>query len=115
MAKAESDQRLYFEFRHRLSSGAVHDVEVRSSPLQLDGRRLLYSVIHDITERKQMEKAQSFMVTISHLLNATLDYRTVLKDVARASVPFLADVCLVFLVQPDDFGQIADPGRSRPG
>ena len=101
MAKAESEQRLYFEFRHRLASGAVHDVEVRSSPLQFEGRRLLYSVIHDITERKQMEKAQSFMVSISHLLNTTLDYRTVLKDVVRAAVPFLADVCLVFLVQPD--------------
>ncbi len=102
MANAESEQRFYFEFRHRLASGAICEVEVRSSPLLIDGRRLLYSVIHDITERKQMEKAQAFMVSISHLLTTTLDYRTVLKDVAMASVPFLADVCLVFLVQPDN-------------
>ncbi|MBN9389646.1 MAG: PAS domain S-box protein [Chloroflexi bacterium] len=102
MAKAESEQRLYFEFRHRDSAGAIHDVEVRSSPLNIDGKRLLYSVVHDITERKQMEKAQGFMMTLGHLLNSTFKYDTILNEVAWASVPSLADVCLIFLLQPDN-------------
>jgi PAS domain S-box-containing protein len=102
MEIARSDERLYFEFRHRLASGEIRDVEVRTSPIELDGKTLLYSVVFDITERKFMEQAQSFLVTISHLLNTTLDYRAVLKDVVQASVPFLADVCLVFLIGPDD-------------
>lgn len=102
MAKAESEQRLYFEFRHRDSAGMIRDVEVRSSPLNIEGKRLLYSVVHDITERKQMEKAQDFMLTLGPLLNSTLKYETVLREVARLSAPSLADTCLVFLLQPDD-------------
>ncbi|MGB5684456.1 MAG: PAS domain S-box protein [Candidatus Electrothrix sp.] len=58
MARAEQEERLYFNFRHRLASGEVRDVEVYSGPLQSGERKLLYSIIHDITDRKQAEKAQ---------------------------------------------------------
>src|SRR4029079_16779406 len=33
MARAAREERSYFEFRHRLQSGALRDVEVHSSPL----------------------------------------------------------------------------------
>ncbi len=49
MARAETDQRSLFEFRHRLASGEVRDVEVRTGPLERDGATLLYSIIHDVT------------------------------------------------------------------
>ncbi|MCI5133256.1 MAG: PAS domain-containing sensor histidine kinase, partial [Candidatus Electrothrix sp. EH2] len=58
MSKAEHEERLYFNFRHKLASGEVRDVEVYSGPLQSGNRILLYSIIHDITDRKQAEKAQ---------------------------------------------------------
>ncbi|MBA3321303.1 MAG: PAS domain S-box protein, partial [Pyrinomonadaceae bacterium] len=57
MARAAGEQRAYFVFRHRLASGAVRDVEVYSSPIEAGGRCLLYSIINDITERKQAEQA----------------------------------------------------------
>jgi PAS domain S-box-containing protein len=67
-AKAEGGKR--FEFRHRLAGGEVRDVEVYSGPIRVGGRELLYSIIHDITERKwaeaELEKSLS-------LLNATLE------------------------------------------
>jgi PAS domain S-box-containing protein len=47
----------YFIFQHRLASGELRDVEVYTSPIDVEGRRLLYSIIHDITERKQSEEA----------------------------------------------------------
>jgi PAS domain S-box-containing protein len=47
----------YFLFRHRLSSGEIRDVEVYSSPIRVRGKELLYSIVHDITERKMMESA----------------------------------------------------------
>ena len=68
MARAASAQRTYFLFRHRLASGEVRDVEVYSSPFVFKGQRLLYSVIHDITERRQAEAAL-------HALNAELEQR----------------------------------------
>ncbi|MHB8202336.1 MAG: PAS domain-containing protein, partial [Desulfomonilaceae bacterium] len=46
-----------FVFRHRLSSGEIRDVEVHSGPIEIHGRNVLYSIIHDITERKKAEEA----------------------------------------------------------
>lgn len=55
MQKALQRKTNYFIFQHRLASGEVRDVEVHSSPIKVSGRELLYSIIHDITERKQAE------------------------------------------------------------
>ena len=57
MAKAQEQQRSYFIFRHALANGDVRDVEVHSGPVNIGERVLLYSIIHDITERKRAEHA----------------------------------------------------------
>lgn len=57
MAQAVSEQCNHFKFVHRLASGELHDMEVYSSPIEIQGRKLLYSIMHDITERRQMEIA----------------------------------------------------------
>ncbi len=57
MHKAEKVQQMYFNFRHRLASGEIRDVEVYSGPLQSGNRTLLCSIIHDITEHKQAIEA----------------------------------------------------------
>ncbi len=48
----------YFNIPHRLASGEVREVEVNSVPIEFNGRSLLYSIIHDVTERKQAEEAR---------------------------------------------------------
>jgi diguanylate cyclase (GGDEF)-like protein/PAS domain S-box-containing protein len=53
--RALKEKRNYFVFSHRLASGEVRTVEVHSSPVEVDGRSLLFSIIHDITERRQLE------------------------------------------------------------
>ena len=45
-----------FNFRHMLASGEVRDVEVYSAPIEVEGRTLLYPIVHDITERIRAEK-----------------------------------------------------------
>ena len=57
MEKARANQRIHFEFHHRLADGSIRDVEVVSSKIEAKGKDLLHSVIHDITARKQAEKA----------------------------------------------------------
>jgi diguanylate cyclase (GGDEF)-like protein/PAS domain S-box-containing protein len=56
MENASRQQRTYFAFRHSLANGEVRDVEVHSGPIVADGRTLLYSIIHDVTERKRAEE-----------------------------------------------------------
>ena len=55
MDRARGAQRNHFHFRHRLADGSVRDVEVFSGPIALSGLSLLYSIVHDITERKAAE------------------------------------------------------------
>ncbi|MCU0844653.1 MAG: PAS domain S-box protein [Spirochaetes bacterium] len=57
MQKAAAEKRNVFFFMHRLANGDVRDVEVYSGPITIKGKGLLYSIVHDITERKRVERA----------------------------------------------------------
>lgn len=57
MQTAIEGQRNHFFFAHRRADGTVCDVEVYAGAIPIKGRELLYSFIHDITERKQAEEA----------------------------------------------------------
>lgn len=57
MRGAKEKQCQQFFFQHRLASGEIREVEVHSGPISLEGRQLLYSIIHDVTERKYAEAA----------------------------------------------------------
>lgn len=56
MELAQSEQRQYFLFQHKLANGEVRDVEVYSGPALVGTRKLLHSIIHDVTERRRAEK-----------------------------------------------------------
>ncbi|MGD8509846.1 MAG: PAS domain S-box protein [Syntrophobacterales bacterium] len=68
--RAESEENQHFFFRHRLARDEIVDVEVFSGPIVLNGKKLLYSIVHDITERKQ---------AIEALRASEEKYRTVLE------------------------------------
>jgi len=70
MHKAEKEKRSQFFFRHRRSSGEIRDVEVFSGPVAVGGRQLLYSIVHDITGRKQAEEA---LVRYERIVSSTPD------------------------------------------
>lgn len=55
--QAKIEQRNHFYFQHRLANGEIRDVEVYSGPIYVDDKQLLYSIVHDITERRQTEQA----------------------------------------------------------
>ena len=46
----------HFFFKHRLANGEVRDVEAYTCPLVIEEKYLLYSIIHDVTERRQTEQ-----------------------------------------------------------
>lgn len=54
---AQMQQRSSFQFVHRLADGTTRDVEVFSGPIVLEGRPLLYSIVHDISARRRIEQA----------------------------------------------------------
>ena len=103
--RARGEGRSYVVFPHRLASGEIRTVEVHSSPVQVKGRRLLFSIIHDITERKLLEKqildigeterqrigqdlhdSLGGMLTGAALLSKALAHRLAAKAIPEAAV-----------------------------
>jgi len=56
LARAQAEPRNNFLFTHRLATGELRPVEVFSGPVEVNGKKLLCSIIHDITARKQAEE-----------------------------------------------------------
>ncbi len=63
MEKARRGQRGYFEFQHRRADGSVRDVAVYSSRIDAQGKTLLHSIIHDITDRRQAQSRNEMLFT----------------------------------------------------
>jgi|GEM_PF-567850 len=56
LKQAADGNLLSFEFRHRRADGSARDVEVFSGSIVSEGRVLIHSIVHDITERKEAER-----------------------------------------------------------
>jgi PAS domain S-box-containing protein len=56
MERAFFKNKNYFNFRHKLANGEIRHVEVHSTPLEINQRKLLYSIIHDITDRIEADQ-----------------------------------------------------------
>lgn len=93
---AARNNRNYFNFKHRLKNGLIRDVEVFSAPLQYNGLPLLFSIVHDITERLNAENA---------LLESEARYRTLVNNAPMAIyVNQSGRITLVNLVAQQLFG-----------
>lgn len=82
MKRAKKEFQKHFYFRHRLSSGEFRDVEVNSSPVEIDGRRLLASIIQDRTTLKHVESELESLNVIGEALNRKLTEAQSLYDEA---------------------------------
>ncbi len=54
--RAKELQQNYFVFPHKLKNGKIRTVEVHSTPIKFQDQLVLFSIIHDITDRKQAEE-----------------------------------------------------------
>ena len=52
-----SENKNHFLLKHRRASGQIVDVEVYSGPIVINGQKLIYSIVHEISERVATEKA----------------------------------------------------------
>ncbi len=55
--KALAEKRNYFNFLHKLASGEERGVEVHSTPIDFQNSQVLFSIIYDVTGRKQADDA----------------------------------------------------------
>jgi PAS domain S-box-containing protein len=95
MEKARTEKRTHFEFRHRRADGSIRDVGVFGSNIEVKGKNLLHSIVHDITDRKEAEEAQReseqkyrtiFENAVEGIFQSTLDGRYLNVNPALASM-----------------------------
>jgi diguanylate cyclase (GGDEF)-like protein/PAS domain S-box-containing protein len=88
MQQAVNEEQCYFQFRHRLSSGEIREVEIYTGPFQIDQQTLLFSIVHDITERKRMEE---------ELRESETRYRAIVEDQTDLICRFRPDGSITFV------------------
>ena len=100
MEKAQLTGKYKFSFQHRRANGSIRDVDVLSSKIEIAGKDLLYSIIHDVTERNRYEQLNAFRLRIlqlaetsstDELLTATLDEAEKLTGSSVGFVFFVAE------------------------
>jgi PAS domain S-box-containing protein len=64
MLKARNLGRIHFEFKHRLSNGSERDVEIFASKIVIEGKDYLYSIVHDISDKRAIEQKNLLLSTV---------------------------------------------------
>jgi len=83
LARAAGEEKNYFQFRHRLASGEVRDIEIYAGPFDAGDRRLVCSIIHDISERKQSEALLESHRQLMEMIAAGASLQDVLDTLVR--------------------------------
>ena len=100
MNQAVKEEQRVFLFRHRLADGTIRDVEVNSGPILLEGRKLLYSIVHDVTERKRAEQALRDSEQRYRLLVDNAQFAVVVTSLATGRVLFINERASVLFELP---------------
>ncbi len=93
--RASAKDQNSFSFPHRLKNGEIRDVQVYSSPIEVDGRKTLFSIIHDVTEGKkaadELRKSEArFRAYFENNTAAMLQVNPKTKQIEKANRAALA-------------------------
>jgi len=91
MSKSLTGEKKKFDFQHILASGEIRDVEAYSGPINVCGRELIFSIIHDVTDRKSAEES---------LRKSEAKYRGLFQNVQ--------EVAVIYEHVYDDSGRLID-------
>ncbi|HEX2061763.1 MAG TPA: ATP-binding protein [Thermoanaerobaculia bacterium] len=95
-----------YELRFRRRNEERIDALVHVSPLRVGDRSAGFlASVHDITERKNAERAARFLADAGEVLSASLDYEMTLETIRTLAVPRIGDWCFIDVMDPDRSSQ----------
>ncbi len=112
MQRTASNESRHYYFRHRLASGEVRDVEVFTGPVQVDDKIVLYSIIHDVTERRGAEQLiervldqMKMLYEIGHDIAVAANLEDLLRAFSRPSLDLGSCHVGLFFVEMNSDGK----------
>ncbi|MEJ7819128.1 MAG: PAS domain S-box protein [Rubrobacteraceae bacterium] len=99
--RIRADDTGIYEASGMRKDGTTFPAEIRPGFMDYRGRRVRVTSILDVTERRRGEDASRFLGDASAILSSSLDHGTTLASVARLAVPFMADWCVVDVIEND--------------
>lgn len=84
----------HFEFKHKKADGTICDVEVFTSKVVINDSEYLHSIIHDVTEKREAERA-------------------LIKSEKKLNAMFTASPIAIFSISPDGFVQTWNKASER--
>lgn len=82
--------------------GTRGTLSINAAPVRDDAGTVIAGVViyRDVTERTAADARQAVLAAAGEALAASLDYETTLDDLARLTVPAVADACIVDMLGP---------------
>lgn len=96
------------EVKHYSASGNVMTLLTSSGPIQNSQDEITSSIIiaSDISKDKRRESHLAFLTQVKSLLISTINYESMLDRIAGATIPYLADGCMVDILEGDTINRI---------
>ena len=98
--QTKTGENTHFLFCHRRADESIRDVEVYSRTIVTDGKSFLYTIVHDVTERKHYEITTELHIdllemseshSIEEMLQLTLDKAELLTESSIGFFHFVAE------------------------
>jgi len=99
--------------RHVLSDGSVREVEISSSDILIGERRLRHAIIHDVTERREAERARNELAERLELATRSGGIGIWDYDVGSGTLVWDAQMHRLYGSSPDDGPVTYDAWRDR--
>lgn len=88
LIKKQAEEKLTaYYFKHRLASGEWRDVEINTTSLSMNERKMLISIVRDITDRKKAEEKIAYLAyhdTLTGLANRKYFYERLHQELERS-------------------------------
>lgn len=115
LALVKHEKRKHFNFKHRLASGEIREVEVHSGAIHVEGTDLLLSVINDVTELRLLRGIIPICSMCKQIRDDKGYWNQVESYIAKHSeADFSHSICpdCAELLYPDVFGRDQNGGRA---
>ncbi len=101
MAKSLSMRQNEFQFRHRRADGSLCDVAVFSNRIKVAARELIYSIIHDVTDRKRYEQVNACRLRMLQMAGSASRDELLRAALAEAEQLMESSMSFLFYVAED--------------